>query len=535
MPKPVISSNARRAGPGASLLLCAACCLPAIALGEAPGSAESDGPGERPNAVRDALPAIEAQVATAMAQQQVPGYAWGLIADGELLHVATGGLRDVSEQAPVESDTVFRIASMSKSFAAAAILQLRDAGRLALDDPAQRYVPELASLTYPSSDSPPITVRHLLTHSAGFPEDNPWGDQQLAMDDDAFGALLRSGVPFSSTPGIAYEYSNLGFALLGRIVANISGQSYAQYLRESLLLPLGLGDTTLEAAQVPPERLALGYRVRDGQWLLEPALADGAFGAMGGLLTSADDLGRWVAFLLDAWPARDGPDSAVLSRASRREMQQMWRFAGAAARHNDGEVALDARGYGYGLRIGQDCRFGHSVAHGGGLPGYGSLMYWLPEYGVGLIAMGNRTYLGWSGLFSDALDALAEHGALKPRAAQPSAALLALKEEVTTLVLDWDAERAERIAAMNLFLDEPQERRAAAIAAQREAAGGDCRAEEGSLWVENALRGEWALQCAASRLRVRITLAPTTPPRVQHLSVSPLAAGESPGPAPRCR
>jgi len=105
---------------------------------------------------------------------------------------------------------------------------------------------------------------------------------------------------------------------------------------------------------------------------------------------------------------------------------------------------------------------------------------------------------------------------------------------VTQLVLDWDEARAARVAAMNLFRDEPASRRAAAIAAQRAAVGGECR-DDGPLLAENALRGEWALQCAEGALRVRITLSPTNPPRVQHLSVTPLAPGEALGPGPRCR
>ena len=84
-------------------------------------------------------------------------------------------------QAPVTPDSVFRIASMTKSFTAAAILSLRDAGKLSLDDAAETYVPELKGLAYPTSDSPRLTIRHLLSHATGFPEDNPWGDQQLAL------------------------------------------------------------------------------------------------------------------------------------------------------------------------------------------------------------------------------------------------------------------------------------------------------------------------------------------------------------------
>src|SRR5947208_3053221 len=82
---------------------------------------------------------------------------------------------------------------------------------LALDDPAERYVPELKSLQYPTSDAPRITIRHLLSHSEGLPEDNPWGDRQLADTDDQMSAMMRAGIPFANAPGLAYEYSNYGF------------------------------------------------------------------------------------------------------------------------------------------------------------------------------------------------------------------------------------------------------------------------------------------------------------------------------------
>ena len=110
----------------------------------------------------------------------MPGYAYGVIIDGRLAREGFGGVRDLASNTPVDADTVFRIASMTKSFTAIAVLRLRDDGKLSLDDPAERYIPELASLRYPTADSPKITIRHLLNHAEGFPEDNPWGDQQLA-------------------------------------------------------------------------------------------------------------------------------------------------------------------------------------------------------------------------------------------------------------------------------------------------------------------------------------------------------------------
>jgi len=273
----------------ATRLILAALASAVLAL---PASAQ--GP-DRAAAFAPAFPDVDRAFTDYAREAHVPGMAWGVIVDGRLVHAGTFGVQDTGTQAPVTADTVFRIASMTKSFTAAAILSLRDAGTLALDDPAEHYVPELKDLVYPTSDSPRITIRHLLTHAAGFPEDNPWGDQQLALSDEQMAALMRQGIPFSNPPGLAYEYSNFGFAILGRIVARASGMPYRDYVRARLLEPLGLSSTTLDAPAVPAARLARGYRWEDQRWKEEPPLPDGAFGAMGGMLTSLRDLSGYVA------------------------------------------------------------------------------------------------------------------------------------------------------------------------------------------------------------------------------------------------
>ena len=482
-----------------------------------------------------AYPAVDSLMRAFAERAHVPGIAYGIVIDGRLAHLGTAGLRDVASRAPVDTSSVFRIASMTKSFTALAILQLRDAGKLALDDPAEKYVPELAGLRYPTSDAPRLTIRHLLTHSGGFPEDNPWGDQQLAATDDEMAAMMRAGIPFSTAPGTAYEYSNYGFAILGRIVARVSGMPYARYLTERVLRPLGMGSTTMEAAAVPAGRLAHGYRWQDGRWLEEKQLPDGAFGPMGGMLTSVGDLSRWVAFMLDAWPPRDGAETGPVRRASVREMQQVWRYGGATAgRDAAGNVALSAGGYGYGLGVRQTCRWRVSVAHSGGLPGFGSQMRWLPEHGVGIVALGNLTYTGWGGVIEQALERLAATGALAPREPAPAPVLVQRQGEVARLVARWDDALADTVAAMNLYLDESKPRRQAAIAKLVAAAGGGCRAE-GPLRTENALRGSWRMRCRDGDLAVAITLAPTVPARVQFLDVRPIGRDESLDPAPACR
>ena len=468
----------------------------------------------------------------------VPGAAWGIIIDGELAHTGVTGYRDVPSKSPVTPDSVFRIASMTKSFTAIAILKLRDEGKLSLEDPAEKYVPEMKALVYPTSDSPKITIRHLLSHAEGFPEDNPWGDQQLADSDEQLAALIRAGIPFSNAPGVAYEYSNFGFAILGRVVANVGRgmreqggsetAAYTRYVTDNVLKPLGMTSTTLEPSTVPAERLAHGYRWEDEQWKNEPLLANGSFGSMGGMLTTLSDLGKYVGAFLAASPPRDGPETGPIKRSSLREMQQVWRRAPASVSSSPGGVQLNSGGYGYGLRITQNCQFPTIVAHGGGLPGFGTQMRWLPEYGVGLIAFGNLTYTSWPRTFDAALDALARTGALQPRVIQPSPALVSARDAVASLVVKWDDAVADRIAAQNLFLDTSKDRRRAAIERLHGQVGA-CTAGSGFDRVENALRGDWTMNCERGRLRLAITLAPTNPPTVQYISVTPATDAPRPG------
>jgi len=462
------------------------------------------------------------------AGNHVPGAAWGIVIDGELAHTGVIGYRDLPSKSPVTPDSVFRIASMTKSFTAIAVLKLRDEGKLSLDDPAEKYVPELKALVYPTADSPKITIRHLLSHATGFPEDNPWGDQQLADTDDQLSAMIGGGIPVSNAPGVAYEYSNYGFGILGRVIANVVDPhassptaAYTKYVTENVLKPLGMTSTTLEPSSVPPDRLAHGYRWEDGQWKNEPLLANGSFGSMGGMLTTLADLGRYVGAFLAAWPPRDGPEMGPIRRSSLREMQQVWRPAPASVARNANGIQLNTGGYAFGLRVSQNCQFPLIVAHSGGLPGFGSQMRWLPDYGVGIIAFGNLTYTGWGGTVDHAFDALARSGGLQPRTMEPSPALTAARDAAASLVVKWDDSVADRIAAQNLFLDRDKAHRRADLE-DLHAKLGTCAPGTGFDHVENALRGDWTMTCERGRARVAITLAPTMPPKVQFMSVMAL-------------
>ncbi|HEU4405762.1 MAG TPA: serine hydrolase domain-containing protein [Polyangiaceae bacterium] len=466
------------------------------------------------------LPEVERLVADEFRKQKLPGLAAGLVIDGELVWTKGYGVRDLASRGPVDADTVFRIASMTKSFTGVAVLQLRDAGKLRLDDPAAQHVPELARLAYPTRDAAPITLRDLLTHGGGLPEDNPWGDRQLGLAEDAFTALLREGFSFSSSPGTHYEYSNTGFAMLGRAIARASGRSYHDWLTGSVLRPLGMGATTLDESAVPRERLARGHRREGEAFVPEPNLPDGAYGAMGGLFSSVRDMARYLAFHLDAWPPRDDPESGPLSRASRREMHQPARHVALRASPGgvgDKPAGASSVGYGYGFRVADSCDLSPVVSHGGGLPGYGSTLAFLPEHGVGFVALGNVTYARLGDLGGAVLRALAAGGGLDRRAVAPAPALVAAHASVARLLERWDDAEASAAFADTFFLDVPRPKLVAQLEALRRERGRCSPA--GPLEPENALRGARRFACERGWVEVRLTLTPPAPTRIQALTV----------------
>ena len=184
---------------------------------------------------------------------------------------------------------------------------------------------EMRHWKYPTEDSPVIRVRDLLNHVPGFVTDDPWGDRQTPLPEETFTRLLSEGVPFTNAPQMRFEYSNLGYAILGRVVGNVSKRPYADTITQALLQPFGMVSSGFVADAAPRERRALGYRWEGDVWSLEPTLGPGAFGAMGGLQTSANDYAKWVAFLLDAWPPRNdeqrGPVQALDGARTRARIQ----------------------------------------------------------------------------------------------------------------------------------------------------------------------------------------------------------------------
>lgn len=467
-----------------------------------------------------AFAALDPLFAKFMEERHAPGLVYGVVVDGRLAYVRTLGVQDTKTKAPVTTDTVFRIASMSKNFTALAALKLRDDGKLRLDAPAETIVPELKAWTYPTTDSAKITVRDLLTHSAGFVTDDPWGDRQLAMPEPEFSSFVAAGVPFARAPGMAFEYSNFGYALAGRVVTNASGRNYADYVEAAFLKPLGMASTGYDLKRAPAGRRAIGYRWQDGAWAEEPALGPGAFGAMGGLMTTANDYARYMAWELAAWPPRDGAEDGILRRSSVREIVRGQNFPQVVGRANrsDATDCDRARTYGMGTIVYSDCVLGTHFTHSGGLPGYGSNVLMLPERGVGVFAFSNLTYAPVSLTVREAAIALVNSGAFPVRPTPPSPGLQAMAAAVQRMYAAGDVLVAREALAMNVLLDRDAPRRNAQIA-ELKAKLGACRAAD-PIQTDNAMSGLLSFPCERGVLRVRVTLAPTTPPSMQTVEFS---------------
>ena len=472
----------------------------------------------RAEKIRELAPAIEQLIQKHARDKNIPGIAYGIVVDDNLVVSGSTGKTHLEQNIPVTTSSVFRIASMTKSFTTMAIMKLQEEGKLSIKEPVRLYIPEMAYLKYPTTDSPLITVENLMTMSAGFPEDNPWGDRQLDETDQMLMDLVADGISFSNPPSKEYEYSNTGYALLGNIITRVSGMPYQQYINEEILKPLGMEDTYWEYADVPEEQLAIGYRWEDGNWKLEPMLHDGSFGAIGGLMTSIEDFAKYVSFHLSALPARSEDEQGPVNRNTLREMHmpQFPRLYANAKDYNQ-EPCPYMAGYGYGLGINEDCHGRKVVRHGGALPGFGSNYVFYPEYGVGLMAFGYLTYTApWP--LAEIEKLLFEEAGIEPRKLPVSDILAERMQQVLALIQHWEADLEDKILAENFYLDRSREHRMADAQKIFEQAGPIEHISE--ITPQNQLRGNFIIQAENGLINVFFSLNPENPPKVQALNLS---------------
>lgn len=472
--------------------------------------------------IMQAFPVIDKIFKDYADSNHLPGVAYGLVVDGKLVYKGNIGYTDIEKKIPVTSSSLFRIASMSKSFAAMAIMKLRDEGKLNLDDPAYFYIPELKNLKYPTADAPHITVRHLMSHSTGFPEDNPWGDRQLADNDKDLLELISKQISFSNPPGIAYEYSNLGFALLGKIITTVSGMQYQEYIKKNIFEPLGMKTTTYEYADVAPDKLAHGYRWLNEKWNEETLLhdtKDGSWGAMGAMISSIDEFANYMAFHMSAWPPNNAKDDGPIKRSSVREMHHPWRFNAFNPNYKypDGRTCAVTTAYCFGLGWMKDCDGKTYIAHSGGLPGFGSQWRIMPDYGIGIVSFANRTYSPMGFVNLQILDTIIKIAGLQPMQLQPSKILEQRKNDLIKILPDWNNAEQSGIFAENFFPDYPMDTLKKYARDLYAKAGKIISVKE--VKPENQLRGSFIIEGEKTNIEISFTLSPENPPLIQEYHI----------------
>lgn len=407
-----------------------------------------------------------------------------------------------------DSRTVFRIASMTKSFTAALIVMLRDEGILELDRPVAQYAPELGSVVGPGASPQPITLRDLLSMSSGLVNDDPWADRHMNATDEDLDRWIASGLRFAHPTRTAFEYSNLGFALAARVVWRVTGQRLQDLVAKRILAPLGMSHTSWEEDSLPVgSEIAHGWTLANGQLAKVKPLDDGVIAPMGGLWSNCHDLAKWVGSLSGAFcdHTPDGP----IRKASLREMQQVQRSYGS--RVIEASDGLDFRlqgGYGFGLNVHVD-QFRGAVWHSGGLPGYGSTMRWVPG-GGGVVLLANLTYAPMTVAGARLVDALRHNGHLGSAAEKFDSETEHAARALVDLFNNWSEWSANDLFADNLLVDQVAEVRIAEANAKLAGHRGEY------VCIEDDSGPIMTLRAGNSLHRVRFSLAPISPARIQH-------------------
>jgi D-alanyl-D-alanine carboxypeptidase len=293
-----------------------------------------------------------------------PGAAAIVVKDGQVLLRAGYGMADLEQGIAIRPEHVFRLGSITKQYTGAAILMLVQEGRLTLDDPLTRFFPE-----WPGGER--VTVRQLLGHTSGIrsytgmPEWRPTARTDLSISELI--ATFRDQ-PFDFDPGESWRYNNSGYVLLGAIIEQLSGASYADFVRARIFEPLGMtGSSYGDAARITPNRIP-GYSRRDGEVVNADFISMTHPHAAGALLSTVDDLARWDAAITAG---------ELLGEAG-------WRQAMTPILLNDGRSTGYAAGWALG-RLGSYT----TAEHGGGIPGFSTNAIRVPEAGLFVAVLTN--------------------------------------------------------------------------------------------------------------------------------------------------
>jgi CubicO group peptidase (beta-lactamase class C family) len=355
-------------------------------------------------------------VREAQREERLPSVCAAVFRAGDIAWTDVLGLADVEARSEATPDTQYAVASITKTFTAAAVMQLRDEGRLDLDDPLSRHLPGVAH--------PIPTLRRMLSHLSGLQREPPgeiWETLEFPGEDELLGRLAEAEQVLSG--GAAWHYSNLAYALLGQVVARAASIPFRHYVEDRLLRPLGLGRTTWGPA--PPAARPYFVEPYADAVRREPELELGGKGGESGLYSTVDDLARWGAFLCD-------PDESVLGASSVAEMHDLQVMA-----------ELDwSLGWGLGIAL---WRRGERIfgGHTGGFPGFVSMLVYARRERIGAVVLSNSD--GWPKMTDTGLalvEAALEELAPEPEPWSPEEPA---PPEILPLLGRWWSEGAETI------------------------------------------------------------------------------------------
>jgi len=395
---------------------------------------------DRRKKLEAAFPAIEKMIGEQMKAQALPGLAFGIVIDGELAYAkGFGVVSEGSKQVP-DADTVYRIGSINKSFTALTMMSLRDDGVLQLDDPLAKWVPEAAQFVYPTSDSRPITLRQLATHTSGMPRMGTFEPENGPSEEVVLKSLPK--LALDTPPGTHWEYSNLGFGLIGIASSHAAKMPYHALVETRILKPLGMTATTWDHDKVPPGKLAPAFAPGPKGLTPKSPARLGAMDGAGSLFSSVRDMAKYVAFQLSAYPARNADDRGPIRRATLREAHS----TGVMTFLKHEPPALSAS-YGFGWQGERSCRFDDMVGHGGAIDSYRAAIRFSPSRGVGIVVMSNFPNANTDAFVERAFVELDKTGALAPRVAEPTPALTDTVKKLLAVYEHWDEAALKAILA----------------------------------------------------------------------------------------
>jgi CubicO group peptidase (beta-lactamase class C family) len=320
-----------------------------------------------------ALALVDARLAAEREDRKIPGLSAGVVYDQDLIWHKGYGNANRDKLIPADENTIYRVASITKLFTATMLMQLRDAGKLSLDDPIEKYLPEF-QIKSSHSDARPATFRQVASHGSGLPREGAhegWRSATMPMIEELLKSLtdVEMRLPVMTEP----KYSNLGIAIMGHALSHVAGQRYDEYVRENILQPLGMTQTGFDPSAYGDER-AIGYHLAKGKFEISPTWDEKGFRPAGGMYSSVSDIARFISLQF-----RDGSAGGkqILGGSSLREM------------HSPVLVASDFEtgfGIGWGIRRAAGKKV---IGHSGGLPGYTTNISLVPSMKLAVIVFTN--------------------------------------------------------------------------------------------------------------------------------------------------